>query len=306
MESFEIILPCFNEEDNIIPIFDEITKVVKDLDYKFLITFIDDGSDDETWLRIKTLNDKSKNVKGIKFSRNFGHQAAINAGLKNSQNQNIIVMDSDFQDDPKYITNLVNEWENGGKIVLAKRINRDENFLRKKIFSLFFFLQKKISDINIPKNVGHFSLLDKSVVSEINSFEENFRYFNGIRSYVGFETKFIEVVKNKRRHGESNMSYWKLFKLGINGIFGFSSKPLNLIAFLGIAISLGSLIFSAISLYYKYRYGTTLLGWTFGLSSIYFLSGIQLLSLSIIGQYVGNIFSEVKKRPNYIIKETTD
>ncbi len=306
MESFEIILPCFNEEDNIIPIFDEITKVVEDLEYKFLLTFIDDGSDDETWVRIKTLHDKSKNVKGIKFSRNFGHQAAINAGLKNSQNQNVIVMDSDFQDNPKYIIDLVSEWENGAKIVLAKRVDRDENFLRKKIFSLFFFLQKKISDINIPKNVGHFSLLDKSVVSEINLFQENFRYFNGIRSYVGFETKFIEVVKNKRRHGQSNMTYWKLFKLGINGIFGFSSKPLNLIAFLGIGISLGSLIFSAISLYYKYRYGRTLLGWTFGLSSIYFLSGIQLLSLSIIGQYVGNIFSEVKKRPNYIVKETTD
>ncbi len=147
-------------------------------------------------------------------------------------------------------------------------------------------------------------MIDKEVINEMKKFPENFTYFNGLRTYLGFKTAYVDVIKEKRLYGNATMTYRKLFSLGLNGIFSFSSKPINFIALLGFTISIGSLLVSAYSLFHKFRYGTTILGWTFGLSSIYFLSGIQLLSLSIIGQYVGRIFVDIKRRPSYIISKT--
>lgn len=306
MKKIEIILPCYNEELNIPTIHDKILEATSDLIHKFNITFIDDGSTDKTWEVINNLSKKNKTTNGIRLSRNFGHQAAIEAGLKNTTDASVIIMDADMQDNPSYISDLVSKWEKGNQVVLAKRIDRDESYFRKKIFSLFFYLQNKITDIEIPKNVGHFSMLDKTVVQKINLLPEKLNYLNGLRSYVGFQTDFVEVIKDKRLHGSTQMTYRKLFSLGLNGIFSFSSKPLVLIGLVGMIISIGSLIVSAYSFYHKLRYGSTILGWDFGLSSIYFLSGVQLLSLSIIGNYVGSIFNEVKKRPNYIISEITN
>lgn len=297
----EIIVPCFNEEDNILVLQKEISNVLSELDYR--IIFIDDGSTDNSWDNISKLTVSNDNITGIKLSRNFGHQGAIDAGLQNSEGDAVILMDGDLQDDPSYLKDLIEKWDDGFDIVLAKRINRKENFLRKFYIGIFFRLQSYISEINIPANVGHFSLMDRVVVNEINNFGEKIKYFNGMRAYVGFNIGYIEVIKRRRRNGTPKMTFRKLLFLGIQGIFGFSSKPLTFIAILGFIISFGSLIISAYAFYYKVRFGTTILGWDFGLSSIYFLSGIQLFALSIIGKYVGSIFLEVKRRPNYIIRE---
>ena len=299
----EIIVPCFNEEDNIPILQKEVSTVLNDLEEDFRIIFIDDGSSDSSWDKISKLSSSNNNITGIKLSRNFGHQAASDAGLQNSNGDAVIIMDGDLQDDPSYLKDLIKEWYDGFDIVLAKRIKRKENFLRKFYIGVFFKLQSYLSEINIPANVGHFSLMDRKVVNEINNFGEKIKYFNGLRAYVGFNIGSIEVVKSKRRNGEPKMTYRKLLFLGIQGIFGFSSKPLTFIAILGFIISFGSLVISAYAFYFKVRYGTTILGWDFGLSSIYFLSGIQLFALSIIGKYVGNIFLEVKRRPSYIIQE---
>ena len=297
----EIIVPCFNEEDNILILQKEVSDVLSEVDYR--IIFIDDGSSDNSWDNISKLTVLNDNITGIKLSRNFGHQAAIDAGLQNSEGEAVILMDGDLQDDPSYLKDLIKKWDDGFDIVLAKRIKRKENFLRKFYIGIFFRLQSYLSEINIPANVGHFSLMDRVVVNEINNFDEKIKYFNGLRAYVGFNIGSIEVIKSKRRNGKPKMTYRKLLFLGIQGIFGFSSKPLTFIAILGFIISFGSLIISAYAFYYKVRFGSTILGWDFGLSSIYFLSGIQLFALSIIGKYVGSIFLEVKKRPSYIIRE---
>lgn len=297
----EIIVPCFNEEDNILILQKEVSDVLGEVDYR--IIFIDDGSSDNSWDNISKLTVLNDNITGIKLSRNFGHQAAIDAGLQNSEGDAVILMDGDLQDDPSYLKDLIKKWDDGFDIVLAKRIKRKENFLRKFYIGIFFRLQSYLSEINIPANVGHFSLMDRVVVNEINNFDEKIKYFNGLRAYVGFNIGSIEVIKSKRRNGKPKMTYRKLLFLGIQGIFGFSSKPLTFIAILGFIISFGSLIISAYAFYYKVRFGSTILGWDFGLSSIYFLSGIQLFALSIIGKYVGSIFLEVKKRPSYIIRE---
>ena len=297
----EIIVPCFIEEDNILILQKEVSDVLSEVDYR--IIFIDDGSSDNSWDNISKLTVLNDNITGIKLSRNFGHQAAIDAGLQNSEGDAVILMDGDLQDDPSYLKDLIKKWDDGFDIVLAKRIKRKENFLRKFYIGIFFRLQSYLSEINIPANVGHFSLMDRVVVNEINNFDEKIKYFNGLRAYVGFNIGSIEVIKSKRRNGKPKMTYRKLLFLGIQGIFGFSSKPLTFIAILGFIISFGSLIISAYAFYYKVRFGSTILGWDFGLSSIYFLSGIQLFALSIIGKYVGSIFLEVKKRPSYIIRE---
>ena len=166
----EIIVPCFNEEDNILVLQKEISYVLSELDYR--IIFIDDGSTDNSWDNISKLTVSNDNITGIKLSRNFGHQGAIDAGLQNSEGDAVILMDGDLQDDPSYLKDLIKKWNDGFDIVLAKRINRKENFLRKFYIGIFFRLQSYISEINIPANVGHFSLMDRVVVNEINNFAD--------------------------------------------------------------------------------------------------------------------------------------
>jgi dolichol-phosphate mannosyltransferase len=265
-ELINIIIPCLNEQENVIKLAEQIVDKTKGLNYNFQLIFVDDGSTDNTWQNIQNL--PFDNISGIKL----------------------------------YIPEFISKWEEGSKIIVAKRTSRQENLFRRIVFALFFYIQSKLTDIDIPKNTGHFSFLDKEVVKQLQNFPESVNYINGNRSYVGYQTDFIDVVKKDRMFGKPKMTFLKLFNLGINAIFNFSSKPLTLIGFLGFLVSFGSILFSIFALYFKLKYGRTLLGWNFGLSSIYFLSGIQLLSLSIIGKYVNTIFQEVKKRPEYIVE----
>ncbi len=303
----EIVIPVFNEEENINLVYEKIEAIFNEIpNHEFLINFINDNSTDNTWNLIKQLNSKDNKVKGTKLSRNFGHQAAIDAGISMFDSDALILMDGDLQDDPKYILDFVREWENGSKIILAKRVVRKENLFRKIIFKIFFKIQKTVSDIDIPENVGHFSLLDKEVVETLKKFPEKVKYFNGLRSYLGYPTSFVDVVKNKREYGKTKMSFFKLFKLGLNGIFGFSTVPLTAIGVVGFLIAIFSFVVTIYSLYVKYTTGNSILGWDFGLSSIYFLSGIQLLALSVLGKYIGIVFIETKSRPMYFIEEKLD
>mgnify|MGYP001441194387 CR=1 FL=1 len=303
----EIVIPVFNEEENIPLVYKKINDTFIDIpNHNFEINFINDNSTDNTWRIIQELNDKDKNVKGTKLSRNFGHQAAIDAGISVFNSDALILMDGDLQDDPKYIIDFIKEWEKGSKVILAKRTMRKENIFRRIVFKLFFKIQKTVSDIDIPENVGHFSLLDKEVVETLKKFPEKVKYFNGLRSYLGFPTSYVEVVKNKREYGKTKMSFFKLFKLGLNGIFGFSTLPLTAIGVIGFLIAMFSFVVTIYSLYIRYTTGEGLLGWDFGLSSIYFLAGIQLLALSVLGKYIGIVFIETKSRPMYFIEDTID
>ena len=305
MKEINILLPIFDEEDNIEFIFSKISNAVKDLNYLFLVTLVDDGSKDGSWNIIRNLKDENINFKKIKLSRNFGHQSAIFAGLQYNKSDAVIIMDADFQDDPKYIPNFIKKWEDGFQIVLGKRTDRDEGRLRKFVINIFFKIQKSISNINIPENVGHYSLLDKIVVDELNLMPEKKKFLLGLRSFVGFKSTEINIVKNKRRSGES-ISYRGLFGYSINGLLSFSSLPLKLIGFIGILISTGSLLFSFVTLYLRVVLGVSLFDWDFGLTSIYFLSGIQLFAMSVLGQYISKIFDEVRGRPSFIIDKIID
>jgi len=298
----EIVIPIYNEEENLQELFEQINSEFSKLSYNYLINFIDDSSIDGSWSKIKKLSEKHKEVKGIQLSRNFGHQAAIDAGVSNFSSDALIIMDGDLQDDPKYIPSLIKEWEQGNKIVLAKRIKRYDGLIRKFLFNIYFNLQSLTSDIQIPKYVGHFSLLDKVAVEELKNFPEKIKFFNGLRAYLGFPTSHIEVIKNKRYKGKTKMSYSKLFNLGFDGIFGFTTKPLTFIGILGIIISGASLLLPLVSVFnrnFNLDFETDIL-------ILFFLSGVQLLALSLLGKYIGTIFVEIKRRPNFIIKEKID
>lgn len=306
MKKINILIPIYNEEESIDELVHLITRVVDNLKYKFSFTLVEDGSNDSSWEIIKNLHINNFDIKKIKLSRNFGHQGAIFCGLNHFIEDAVLIIDSDFQDNPKYLPKLIDEWEKGNDIVLAKRIDRKESIFRKLLINFYFKIQNRLSEIFIPKNVGHFSLLDKKIVQTINNFPENKKFLLGIRAYVGFKVAFVEVIKDKRKYGNPKMDLRKLLKLSSEGLIGFSTAPLNLIGVLGVLISLSALGFAIYTLILNVFMNEKVLNWDFGLTSIYFLSGIQLLSISILGQYIAKIFDETKNRPQYIVEEIID
>ena len=306
MKSINILIPFYNEQDSVKELIELIDDVISPLEYNFSFTLVDDGSNDETWSSIKKIEMKNKPIKKIKLSRNFGHQGAIFSGLESLNEDAVIIMDGDFQDNPIYIPELLKKWEEGNHLVLAKRTSRDEGYVRRMLIRIYFKLQNKFSEISIPENVGHFSLLDKKIVNVMNLFPESNKFLLGIRSYVGFKVAYVDVVKNKRLYGNPKMDIRKLLRLSSEGLIGFSTTPLSLIGVVGLIISIFSLGFSFYTLIMKVFFNIKVLNWDFGLTSIYFLSGVQLLAISILGQYIAKIFNETKHRPQYIIEEISE
>lgn len=303
VKTINIILPIFNEESSIVELLSLIEQTLISCDENFIFTLVDDGSTDNSWEIIKQLQFNKIKARKIRLSRNFGHQSAIFCGLSKFNEDAAIILDSDFQDDPKYIPDLISEWNDGNDIVLAKRVSRKENLIRKYLVNLYFVIQNKLTDVKIPKNVGHYSLIDKKIVDLINSFPENRKFLLGLRSYVGFQVSSISVVKNSRKYDKPKMSFAKLVKLSSEGLIGFSNTPLNLIGIIGFLISLSALFFALYTLFQSLLFDNKVLNWDFGLTSIYFLSGVQLLSISVLGQYISKIFEETKSRPFFIIQE---
>jgi dolichol-phosphate mannosyltransferase len=291
----EIVIPIFNEEEVLEELHASISRESKKIEHNFFITFINDGSTDNTLSVLKSLKKNSEiDIKIINLSRNFGPQAAVNAGIDNFSKDVCIFMDGDLQDNPGYFQEMINKWEEGYKIVLAKRIDRKENFFRKIIFNIFYKIQKFNSEIYIPVNVGHYSLLDKKAMDVLRLLPEKLKYLNGLRAFIGFRTTNIEVVKDKRYAGTAKMSYSKLFKFGFQGLLSFSKSPLLYVLITGISMSSISLLIFIIQLLNN---DPNVL-----LVSLYFCTGIIITSIGLLGQYLGLIFKEVKSRPSYIIE----
>lgn len=306
MLKINVVIPFYNESENFKEFCLKLISFLNTSEFSFIITLIDDGSSDQSWNLIKGFENIKVNLRKIKLSRNFGHQGAIFAGLSLFKEDAVVILDGDSQDNPKYIPELIQLWQQGNDIVLANRIKRRENIFRRLFVSIYYYLQNKLSDTHIPKNVGHYSLLDKKIVNELNKFEESKKFLLGLRSFVGYKVAYLDVIREKRSKGTSKMTLNKLLKLSTEGLIGFSTAPLNIIGFVGLVISFLSIIFSIIALLIKLFTNQVILNWNFGLSSIYFLSGVQLLSLSVIGQYIAKIFDESKRRPQFIVEEVIE
>lgn len=296
-----VLIPVFNESNGIKEFCDLIDVTVAKSEYDFVVTLVDDGSEDNSWEIIKSLKSDNITFRKIKLSRNFGHQNAIFAGLENFNEDFVVIIDADFQDDPKYIIDLIKKWEMGHKVVLARKTRRNGEFLKKIYTKIYFKIQNKFTQFTIPKDVGHFSLMDSTIVKQLNSLPEVNKFLLGLRAFVGSDVAYVDVVKNKRKYGKSKMSFNQLFNLSLDGILSFSTLPLNLIGALGVLISTSTIIF-AVFQYFSSKFDNLNLNQLdLKILLLLFIAGLQLFSISVLGQYISKIFYETKKRPSFII-----
>jgi len=298
-----IIVPVFNEEQNIDPLLKRLIPILKDLAYE--IIFVDDGSKDRTSSVIKKQSAKNKNIKLISFYRNFGHQMALAAGYEIAKGDCVITIDADLQDPPEIIPQMIEKLRKGAKIVYAKRQERKgENFLKKFTATIFYQLINFLSDTSIPQEVGDFRLLDEQVVNFLNNLRERPSFLRGLVSWGGFPTEFVYFKRDKRFSGQTHYGFFKMLNFALEGITSFSVKPLRIATYFGFLS--GILGFLGI-IYELIRKAISpqsfVIGWAGLFTAIMFIGGIQLITIGIIGEYIGKIYQEVQRRPRYIIKE---
>jgi len=301
---YSFVIPAYNEEKNIKLIYQKINDLEKCKAKELEIIFVNDGSFDNTLDELKKLAETEKNVKFIDFSRNFGHQAALTAGLKLAKGDAIITMDCDLQDPPEVIEKMITEWENGSEIVYARRLNyRKDNILKKIGSKIYYKVFSKFSLVDIPRNVGDFRLIDKKVLLQINNMPELSRYLRGMVAWTGFKHSFVDYYRPDRQDGQSGYTLAKLANLGMDGMLNFSNLPLRLGFYLGVlSIVLGfGLLFYQIgdflingAYYHLYKWLIVV---------IFIFMGFMFILFWIIGEYIGKIYNEVRSRPLYIIKE---
>lgn len=298
-----VIVPIFNEENNIDLLYREILKVSKDYT-NYEIVFVNDGSKDSSEDIINKLCEENQFVKLINLSRNFGHQIAITAGLKKSKGDVVVIIDGDLQDPPEVIPKLIEKWKDGYEVVYAIRQKRKENFFKRIAYFMFYRILKTISDINIPLDSGDFSAIDRKVVDQMNKFPERNRFVRGIRSWVGFNQVGVKYERSLRFSGEPKYSYNKLLKLAYDGLISFSHRPLKIATKLGVITTLMAFIIIVYILYLNFFRNIDVRGWSSTIVVILFLGGIQLLMIGALGEYIARIYDEVRSRPNYIISYT--
>ena len=293
-----IVIPVFNEEEMILQMYEKLVPFLNNEDE---VLFINDGSTDTTVNEIKSLIEKDRRLKLINFSRNFGHQPAITAGLQYSEGDVVIVMDCDLQDPPELIPELLKKWKEGYDVVHCIRKKRKESLFKRVSYKLFYWLYTRLSDIGTLMDSGDFSLMSRRVVNEINKMEEKAKFIRGLNLFVGFRHTAIEYERPGRFKGETKYSLIKLIKLALDGIFSFTTFPLRIMSFLGFCLLLSSFIMILVLVYYKLSY-KLLLGHTMTYVLILFFGGINLFCFGIIGEYIGKIFYETKNRPFYIVE----
>ena len=299
-------LPVFNEANGLEEFYNQLTTALKPLanKYRFEFVFVNDGSRDQSLTMLTSLQARDDRIKVLDFSRNFGHQAAITAGIDEATGEAVVVMDTDLQDSPAVVLELISAWESGADVAYAQRISRQDPWLKKLTARVYYRLMARLSDVEIPQNVGDFRLIDRKVVEVLEQCRETNRYVRGLISFAGFKQVAVPFHRSERFAGTSGYSVAKMLKLASDGLTSFSDAPLQLatylglgaaaLAFLGIVYVLCMRIFDA---------SATVPGWTLLMIVILVPSSLQMILLGLMGQYIGRIYSEVRRRPLYIIKD---
>ncbi|NIH31468.1 glycosyltransferase family 2 protein [Hafnia paralvei] len=298
-----LVVPVFNEEDTI-PIF---YKAVREYDplkeYEVEIVFINDGSKDSTENIINALAISDELVKPLSFTRNFGKEPALFAGLDYATGDAVIPIDVDLQDPIDVIPQLIEKWKAGSDMVLAKRTDRStDGHLKRKSAEMFYKLHNKISNPKIEENVGDFRLMSREVVENIKLMPERNLFMKGILSWVGGKTEVVEYSRAERCAGESKFNGWKLWNLALEGITSFSTFPLRMWTYIGLGVSAFAFIYAAWMIIDKLIWGNPVPGYPSLMTAILFLGGVQLIGIGVLGEYIGRIYVEVKQRPRYILK----
>ncbi|HSX45274.1 MAG TPA: glycosyltransferase family 2 protein [Candidatus Saccharimonadales bacterium] len=309
-KTVNIVLPTYNESLNLPKLYSELKKVTKSLNrqYVFGIIFVNDGSTDDTLKKLIKLSQTDSSVTVLNLSRNFGHQIAITAGMDYSEADATITMDADLQDPPAVCQKLISKWSEGFDIVYAKRNPRKvDSIFKRSTAGLFYYLINKMSDTPIPSNVGDFRLIDKKVLDQIKKFSEHQRFIRGLISYAGFNQTTVYYSRASRPNGKTNYSLKKMWRLAVDGITGFSVAPLRFISKLGYSVSLLSVMGIVYVVGLKiFDPAKEVPGWAFVMVSMFFLGGVQLIMLGVLGSYISRIYVETQNRPLYIVSSITN
>lgn len=301
-----IVIPAFNEAGNVEPLVKKLKDTLMDY-HNYEILFVDDGSQDQTLEILKALSRRYNRVRYISFSRNFGHQNALKAGLDHAIGDCVITMDADLQHPPYLIPQLITKWQEGYEVVYTVRLDDPRvSFLKRKTSNLFYKLMNWLSDLRIPKGAADFRLLDRSVVDVIKDTKEYHLFIRGITAWVGFRQYAFEYAPDERYSGKSKYTVKRMAGFALTGITSFSLKPLRLSILLGLFFAVLSFGYGIYAILTKFLTDHAVPGWASVLASVLFIGGIQLIVLGIIGEYIGKLVMESKQRPHYVIKEKSD
>ena len=303
MSKFSLVIPVYNEEQIIGQLYTRCMAALEKITPDFEIICVDDGSTDKTLPQLIMHHKQDKRFKVLSLSRNYGHQSAILAGLTYSTGEYIGIIDGDLQDPPEILHEFVQKLDEGFDVAYAIRKKRKESFIRKALYWTYYRILKRVSNVSIPLDSGDFSVMTRRVVDFILSMPEQSLYIRGIRSWVGFSQTGVEYERDKRQAGETKYSFRKLLGLAYNGIFSFSDFPVKILTRLGALVIFVSFIYIVITLVKKYFYGNVPQGFTTLIIFLSVFSGIQLLALGMIGEYVIRIYDESRKRPLFIVKD---
>lgn len=298
-----IVCPCYNESDVIEIFVNRLVDVLGADASDYELVCVNDGSTDDTLPKLLALKKGPLSMRIIDLSRRFGKEAAIAAGLDHASGEAVIVIDADLQDPPELIPQLVAAWQQGNKVVVARRSDRSaDTFLKRLSARTFYRLHNLISDTEIPVDVGDFRLLDREVVDVLCQLPERQRFMKGLFSWVGYEPAVVDYIREERASGRSKFSWWRLWNLGLEGITSFSTAPLRVWTYLGLAISVIALTYGGFIVGRTLVFGVDVPGYASLLTAILFLGGVPLVSLGVIGEYVGRIYMESKGRPIYVVR----
>ncbi|ASB87631.1 glycosyltransferase family 2 protein [Bacillus sonorensis] len=298
-----IIIPSYNEASNIKLIYESLRNEFQSIEYDYEIYYINDGSTDQTLEEIKNLAEKNERVKYISFSRNFGKEAAILAGFQHARGDAVVVMDADLQHPTYLLHDFIKGFEEGYDQVIAQRNRKGDNPIRSYLSSLYYRFINKAVEVDLRDGVGDFRLLSRKAVNALLKLSEGNRFSKGLFCWIGFDQKIIYYENVERKNGKSKWSFRHLLNYGIDGIVSFNNRPLRICFYTGIFILFLSLIYIIATFIRILKYGVIVPGYFTIISAVLFLGGVQLLSLGIIGEYIGRIYYETKKRPHYLIQE---
>ena len=303
MTHLSVVVPVLNEETLIQELIKRVTLNCELITNDYEVIIVDDGSTDNTWLKISEASNLNKKIKGLKFSRNFGHHYALTTGLHETVGEWVVVMDGDLQDRPEVIPDLYKKSQEGYDVVFVSRKNRPERIYYRTLQKIFYWFLKSLSGLNFDSTQANFSIINRKVVDAFKSFPENARFYGSTIMWLGFKRSKIFADHGKRLSGKPSYTLKKRLRLALDIILSFSERPLKFAIGVGVMISIISILVAAWIIYAAITWGYTVTGWTSLIFSIFFFSGIILVFLGIIGIYLGRVFQEVKRRPLFIISE---
>lgn len=301
-KTLSVIVPIYNEEEVIHTLFERLQGVLSQLTMGYEIVFVNDGSSDSSLEKIEDLVKRNRLLRVICFSRNFGHQNAVIAGLEHCNGDCAVVIDADLQDPPELIISMLAEWEKGFHVVYGQRIRRrGESWFKKTTAMLFYRLLADISQVNIPINTGDFRLIDRKVIEVLKQMPEKNKFIRGMVAWVGFKQKAVLFERQERIAGKTKYPFRKMLQFAFTGIVSFSNMPLMVAVYLGFIVTIVSFLLSLYVVYLKLFTNATVIGWSSQVLAVLFMGGIQLLCIGILGLYIGKIINEVRGRPIYVI-----